>query len=230
MIENAVIKYKDKKDEFKQVQKNSEQHRIAELNELAEQRAKEWDITASKAIVVIKEAEQSWKMHKKQRNFLKPRQDGGIKHVLVPQPRTGILARNGNITDIKTQCRVENPKDVFNVLLRQNFQHLLKSCLSTFSTGEIREKIGEHTESQWVEDILQGVSNIHYDEHNKNMFGEVIQRFMKNLRKVQIEGNTIEDFSWTYGVEEYRDTFKKLARRQRVGHQIYICCTGKQPY
>ena len=58
---------------------------------LAKKRADEWNLSAAKAIIVIKEAEASRKEHKKQRMYLKPVRDGNIQRLLVPAPIQGMI-------------------------------------------------------------------------------------------------------------------------------------------
>ena len=70
----------------------------------------------------------SRKLHKKHKYYIKPRQQGATKHILVPAPKSEILLQSTDITNPKTQTRVDNPEDIFNILLRQNFKQLPKSC------------------------------------------------------------------------------------------------------
>ena len=118
---------KKAKKELKYKQKHALQLRQEDQQTLAEKYAEKWNIKASKAILVIRESEASKRLHKKQRAFLKPQRDGGITRVFVPAPLTGIQSKESNITDEKTQYEVEDTKEIFNILLRQNFTSLRKS-------------------------------------------------------------------------------------------------------
>ena len=66
-------KLKEAKHNLKLCQKEAPSLREKDLMELAEKRASQWDLKATKAILVIKNSEESKKVHRKQRLFLKPR-------------------------------------------------------------------------------------------------------------------------------------------------------------
>ena len=79
---NKILEYvqeiREYKRHLKETQKNAVQEREEDLMLLAEKRADEWNLTAAKAIIVIKEAEASKKTHKKQRMYLKPTREGNM--------------------------------------------------------------------------------------------------------------------------------------------------------
>ena len=157
---NKISKYEktldEAKENFKAKQKDATKLREVDLNELAKKRADQWDLKVSTAITVIKNSEESKRVHKKQRAFLKPRH-GGIQKILVPKPISGVLPSDKHITDINTQCYIEDSQEVFDVLLRQNFRQLTKSQTSVFTTGEIASKIGHEAEMDFAEKVLQGL-------------------------------------------------------------------------
>ena len=97
-------------------------------------------------ITKLSESEASKKTHKKQKAFLKPKREGNIQRLLVPVPREGITAKESNITDVKMQCWVDDPQEIFNMILRLNFRSLLKSEESIFSKGELMERIDSGTQ------------------------------------------------------------------------------------
>ena len=92
--------------EFKKTQQNATELRDEDLTQLAAKRAEQWNLKASKAIIVIKNAEHAKKTHRKQRNFLKP-MSGGIRKIKVPAPISGICPTEKHITDDKVQVDVE---------------------------------------------------------------------------------------------------------------------------
>ena len=100
------------KKHFKIVQKNAAQHRDNDLDRLARKRAAEWNIKASQAIVVIKAAEESKKLHTKQRAFLNPKREGGIRKIMVPTPITNIQPKSTHVTNEKIQCTIYDPKEI----------------------------------------------------------------------------------------------------------------------
>ena len=109
------------KDKYRQnlklKQKEAEKSRKEDLDRLAAKRADEWNIKASQAAIVIKNAEESRKVHEKQRIFLKPKRDSGIRHVYVPAPVIQHEPNDKDITNVNTQCRVDSPAEAFNILL-----------------------------------------------------------------------------------------------------------------
>ena len=131
--EKLELELKQRLHELKILQANADKQREEDLSLLAMKRAEEWDMKTSEAIIVIKNSEESKAVHKKQKHFLKPSMKGGIKSILVPAPRTNVIAHSRNITDESTQYEVEDPKEIFNILLRQNYRHLLKSEMSIFT-------------------------------------------------------------------------------------------------
>ena len=128
---------KQKKHELKYKQKRAAKLREDDLLLLAEKRAEEWNIKSSKVILVIRESERSRNTHRKQQAFMKPQQKGGIRKVLVPAPKTNVISKEKNITDHTTQYEVEDQNHIFDILLRQNFNHLMKSRNSIFMQGEL---------------------------------------------------------------------------------------------
>ena len=198
------------KRNLKTVQKEAEQHREKDLERLAEKRASEWNIKASKAIIVIKTSEESRRLHKKQRAFLKPKQGGGIRKILVPRPITNIEPKTSDITNEKIQCSVDDPKEIFNILLRQNYRHLIKSQESVFTTGKLAEELGDTLENETVNEILAGVklSNDIIEAYLE--YGSTFEHFIQSMKQATDSlGNNIENYKWHFGVEEYREAFGK---------------------
>ena len=192
--------------------------RDKDTNLLVENRAEQWDLKTSQAIIVIRNSEESRKLHSKQKNFLKPIVKGGIRSVLVPAPRTNVESKENNITNPETQCEFYDPQEVFNVLLRQNYRHLLKSEMSFFTKGSLMGKIGYLAEHEIVDEILEGL-NIEEGicESHKEM-GSTLQNFIRASAKIKnSEGKKIPDYGWTYGAEEYKETFKKTRETTTCG-------------
>ena len=110
--------------DFRKAQGDAPTLRKKHLTELAEKKSLMWNQKEENVIKVIQEAEKSKKLHKKQRYYLKPRQEGTINHLYVPKPLSYWQPKRGDIKNKKSQMRVDNPKEIFNLLLRQNFTHL----------------------------------------------------------------------------------------------------------
>ena len=188
-----------------------------DLNDLAAKRAEQWNLKASKAIIVIKNAEEAKKTHRKQRIYLKPI-TSGIRKILVPTPRVGVIPNEKDITDASIQCTVDDPKSIFNVLLRQNFQNLLKSNMSVFSTGPICQSLGFEAEKDLAEKLLEGMELSQDVKDEYSEYGSTLTRFIQNMKKATTtDGNTIKDFQWSFGIEEYKAIFKKTKETTACG-------------
>ena len=170
------------------------------MNLLAEKQAEEWNLKTSQAIIVIKNSEESRKMHNKQKQFLKPIIKG-IKNILVPSPRTNVISKNRDITDDTIQDKVYDPQQVFNILLRQNYRHLLKSENSIFTKSILMQKIGYEAEHEIVEDILKGYNIEIMKIHENNNYGATLQNFMISMARATDEkSDPIPDLQWQYGI------------------------------
>ena len=102
------------------------------MKELSKKRALEWDVQRSNALKIIEDTEKVRKSNQRQARWLKPKRHGQLRSLLVPAPRENV---QNNIYDISSYEKIENPGDIFNVLLRRNFNHLLCSKHSIFLRG-----------------------------------------------------------------------------------------------
>lgn len=214
MIERCQELVHEAKKELKNVQQNAEKIREMHLIELHNKKAKAWNLTAKQAAIVISEAEEAKRVHGKHKYYLKPTKQGATKHVYVPFPKTEMTVKESDITNVMCQTRVDDPRDVFNILLRQNLRHLMKSRDSIVTEPEIMEKIGRRAETEYVEKILQGVEREPLECEKDSSLGAFIKA-MKYAEKN--DGTTIKNFKWTYGVEEYKDTFSKTREYTACG-------------
>ena len=218
-IYEHVVDIKDCKRALKETQKNATKEREDDLLLLAEKRAEEWNLTAAKAIIVIKEAEVSRKMHRKQRQYLKPVRDGHIQRILVPAPVQGIVPQERHVTDASVQYTVEDPKEIFNILLRQNYKSLLKSQESVFSSGMMKKLLDDRqSETVVINQILEGTFDSENTSDAKETYGSTIENILQSMRKATTKsGGGIENFQWKYGKEEFKETFTKTRENTSCG-------------
>ena len=216
-IVEAKSKLKEAKSQLKQCQKEAPTLREKDLMDLAAKRANQWNLKASKAIIVIKNAEEAKKVHRKQRIFLKPRKSG-VKKIAVPTPRTELIPDEKHITDMKVQCYVDDSKEIFNILLRQNYNQLLQSKKSVFTSGEMVRLMGYETDGDIVNDILDGKQledNI-YTSYKE--YGTTLENFIRHMKKATIkDGSTIPEFTWSFGVDEYKEIFSHTKEATACG-------------
>ena len=173
---------KQAKKDLREAQKKADELRQGHLNELAEKRAEQWNLKTKDAITIIKEAEKARKLHKKQWYFLKPWQEGAISNLYVPKPLSGWEAKLGDVTNKECQMKIEEPRDIFNVLLRQNFSQLLKSEISIFTKGPLKEELRWDTASNLMERILQGMDVKNEQAHKLTGGNRLIENFLKSMK------------------------------------------------
>ena len=209
----------EKKKALKEAQKNSKQHRREDLNRLANKRADEWNIKATNAIIVIKNSEESKKNHNKQRAFLKPRNSGGISQIYVPTPTTQHEIKESDITNSKVQSVVADPKEIFNVLLRQNYRDLLKSKDSVFSQGHFAASMGDSMESRIINDLLRGTHKL--DENTKQEqkeYGDTFCNFVSALMSPNLDSKgEVRVYDWHFGADEYKEIMRKTKEKTACG-------------
>ena len=140
---------------------------------------------------------------------MKSQQNSGIRYLQVPKPTSNWQISETDITNIKCHTRVDNPIDIFNTLLRQNFKQLLKSDISEFSKGHLKDKIGWNAETDYVSNLLDGVN----EELIEDAFAQgnyILNHFIQAIKKPKNnKDQPIQTLEWTFGIEEYRETFSK---------------------
>ena len=147
---------------------------------------------------------------------MKLQQQGTTKHILVPAPKSNFIPSSTDITNTKVQTRVDNPEDIFNILLQQKFSQLLKSQNAITSKGNLLESIGWNTEGDLVDDLLQGINETRASTIAEG--DKILANFLQAMKyAVTEDGKRIEKFNWTYGVEEYKATFSKTRESTACG-------------
>ena len=94
-----------------------------------------------------------------------------------------------NIYDLTRYEKKNNPRDIFNVLLRRNFNHLLRSKHSIFSRGPVLDKCGWFAEGDGVEELLQGRSDTETMSKKYPEFQKEAKAFLDAIQK-PIDQNT----------------------------------------
>ena len=206
---------KEKYKELRQAQKISKELRKSHLDELAMKRSQQWKMSASQAAAVIKESEESKETHRKHKRFLKPAQGGAIKELYVPYPQSEWKPQESDITNEECQIKVSDQKEIFNILMRQNFKQLTKSKQSPFVQGKLHEKIIK--DSGWIESFLEG-NDRELEEVTEEGSQPMLKSFIKAMaRPHNAEGTQVKTFRWKYGLEEYKQTFSKTRESTACG-------------
>ena len=108
---------KTKYKELRQAQKISKELRKKHLNDLAFKQGQQWNLSASQAVVIIKEAEESKEIHKKHKRMMKPTDGGAINELYVPAPVSNWEPEEIDITNVNCQMKVTDSTEIFNILL-----------------------------------------------------------------------------------------------------------------
>ena len=214
-IEKQIAQEEVKKaqKELKKCHVNGKLLREEYLTQLGEKRAQQWNMDASDAIQILNETEKIQKMHNKQRRFLKPKNTGTIRKLLVPSPIEGIPE---DIYDDAFYTEVNTSEEMFNVLLRQNFRHLMKSKDSMFSKGSVLDKIGWYAEKDGAQSILEGTCNAKALTTEYPEFGNEAEEFINAIKYSEVNGKS-NSFEWKYGPDEYIATFNKTREATACG-------------
>ena len=203
-IEKLRLELKEKYKELRKMQKSSKEMRKVHLYDLVIKLAKQWSIKEYKAVLMIKEAEESHVMHKKYKRMLKPLQPGAINNVYVPQPVSNWKVSDSNKTNTKCQIELTNQQDIFDILLRQNYQNLQKSKASLFMSGQIHELIKRDKENKIVERLLKGIEIDMIQQSKENGTDTMLL-----VRPLNEKGEQTKDFIWEYGLKEFKQSLSK---------------------
>ena len=136
---------------------------------------------------------------------------------MFPSPITKWSPTENDIVNAKCQTRIEDPTEIFNVLLRQNFRQLKKSENSIFTKGKFREKVWYNAEKAYVNELLNGIrKETIIKEYRKT--GTITQYFIEAYKRPTTnKGEEIEAMEWEYGIEEYKSTFSKTSEDTTCG-------------
>ena len=197
-IKKIKAAYKNLKD----TQRKSGKIRNEFLEELAKKRAEEWKMEDSSAIKIIQQAEASKKLFAKQGLHMGKVKNAAFKQIHIPTPRA----------DIEPGWeKVEDEDCIFNLILKQNAKQLIKSKDSPFARGLLAKECGYDGEGQLANDILNGkvqeTTKQLLRAENKQ-YAEEIEDIIEALTRTRRDdGDTVQDFKWKFGKEEFQKTF-----------------------
>lgn len=137
---------------------------------------------------------------------------------MVPTPITNIQPKSTHVTNEKIKCTIYDPKEIFNVLLRQNFRHLRKSQDYIFTTGKLAEEMGDDMENEIVDQILMGmdISQDIITAHSE--YDYRFEHFIKSMKRANDPtGKEVRNYKWNFGVEEYKEVFGKTKETTACG-------------
>ena len=116
------------------------------LEILAYKRCHQWQMCSAEALHIINESERSKLLHEKHRRLLLANNEGTLRSLMVPVP---IAELKNNIKDHRTYTSITDSNQMFNVLLKRKFNHLMQSKDSMFTNGPILERKMEWRQFLW---------------------------------------------------------------------------------
>ena len=154
-------------------------------------------------------------MHSKHRRLLRKDNEGTLRSLLIPAPITGI---KNDIKDPRTYTSISDSTEMFNILLKRNFKHLLQSNDSMFTTGSMLETCGWYGDDEGMEKVLKGLLDVEKIEDEYPQYGKEGVEFLRALTYTKDkDGEVTKPFSWKFGVEEYLLVFNKTNESTACG-------------
>ena len=151
-LDQANDNHKEALLRFKSVQGEAAPLRRTFLSTLATKRASQWNMASSNALKIIDQTERIRDTHQRARKWFKLRHPA-LCTLLVPSLITG---HTNNMYNISTYNRLSDPKDIFDVLLRQNYRHpdnlntrcspMVQCSKSAVGTQKMTGSINSYTE------------------------------------------------------------------------------------
>jgi hypothetical protein len=213
--ERVINDLKTAQLELRNIQKSATLLRQHHLEILADKRSHQWQMSSSEALHIINESEKSKTLHKKHRRLLTSSNEGTLRSLMVPAPITGF---KNDIKDPRTYTNITDSTQMFNFLLKRNYDHLIQSKESMFTNGRLLKQCGWYGEEDGMETLLRGLLEAEEMEKDYPQFGREGVEFIRALRYVKDEeGNNIEPFHWKFGIDEYLEVFNKTKESTACG-------------
>jgi hypothetical protein len=116
---------------------------------------------------------------------------------------------------------IDDEESIYTLLLKQNAQQLMQLANSPFAYGKIVEGCGVDGDGDLTKQILENclTNQERYDlTQGYDDVGDELSTFISALaRPKDKNGNFIADFEWTYGVNEFRQTFRHTRESTACG-------------
>ena len=213
--EKVLQDLKAAQQELRDNQESANLLRQAHLEGLAEKRSHQWRMSSAEALHIINESEKSKILHGKHRRLLRSDNEGTLRSLMVPAPITGI---KNNIKDPRTYTSITDSNQMFNILLKRNFNHLMQSKNSMFSKGPLLDLCGWYGNEEGMEAILKGLIDVEDMATSYPEYGREGIEFLRALRyKKDDKGKKVEPFTWNFGVKEYMSVFNKTNEATACG-------------
>ena len=169
------------------IQKEDRANRKEYLEELAQERAKQQNITAESAIKQIQNAEESQEVHTKLNFHMKQSSKGAIDHLLIPDGED----KHGPFG--KRWKKVTNTEEVEKLLLHRNEKKLKESRTSPFaipSKTTLSKDLGHLGDTKTIQQILENEYIIgedilqRHDSKELTLFIDKLSRYPQEVKTI----------------------------------------------
>jgi hypothetical protein len=149
---------------------------------------------------------------------MKNEEKGSINSLMVPVPQYR--------SDLKTTeevgwTEIEDDTIIHSLLLRKNAQQLMRSATSPFATGSITDECGFDGEgpltSKLIESLLSHQEKERLLDGHANVKTELDEFITALGQPTDSNGNALHDFTWSFGMKEFRKTFRKTRESTACG-------------
>ena len=189
-------KVQDSYQTLKEIQSNAQMHRQNHLSQLAENYARQHNLSLSTAINELLLHEQSRQLFRELKSKLKPIQRSQLKQLWVS------IDEQGNYNkDLDTKHTLSDSRKIHEALLARNTEHLTQASNTPFASGEFKRRLKWDGTGKLAEDILSG--NI----LNERKYTRAMQLYLESLQNKKLhQMNVVKP---TLSFEEYKNFWKK---------------------
>ena len=187
---------------------NAAKLRADHLEDLIQKYMELRNLKRETAVRQILHWEQVRNLHTKHSEMMTRSKPNVIKTLIVPKPDS---------SDPEAMMEITDPDDIQNVILRRNATKLGAAEGSPFTTPPLADILGDHGDTHQADEILNGTYTLpHDDEWMDIQHRPQLESLLTHMqRPCTTDGSPIPDMPWTFGVEEFRDTFSK--KREDTG-------------
>jgi exonuclease III len=140
--------------DLREIQRNAEQERKKFLQQLANKRAGEWNLSQNAALNVILQSEASKKTYARHGSVMTKQKTGSIENLTIPVPKYSTTVKD---TEKAGWDTIDDEETVFSLLLRKNAQQLMRSSKSPFAKGPIVDGCGIDGNGRYTKKLLNGI-------------------------------------------------------------------------
>jgi hypothetical protein len=128
----CVLQIKSAYKELRKIQGEAKDARDSFLQQVAEKRAGEWNMTTAGALNIIIQSEVSKRTYAWHGNVMKPNEKGSIQSLMVPVPQY-----QSTIEETKKVewTEIDDDQTIYYLLLKRNAQQLMWPAQSPFASG-----------------------------------------------------------------------------------------------